>query len=401
VNDGGATAWLDRLDSPDGRAVLAALRAETGTALQIGTRLRRTWAADLVADAQTLHALRERAAAKFSRAPEMFFTRGGWEQSSSEVVARHRAARFTGTGPVADLCCGIGGDLVALAARHPVLGVDRDPVHARIAALNARVHGVAANVTTRVADVRDVDLAGLEAVFVDPARRTSNADGAARTRDVEPPLDWCFGLAATVPGVAVKAAPGLAHDAVPDGWEREFVAVGTDLKEATLWSPAFAVAHARATVLPGGHTLLPEPGDPVAVRAPGEWLLDPSPAVTRAGLVEELARALDAAKIDDRIAFLTLDRPVTSPFARTLRVLDAFPWREKELPERLRHLDIGAVDVRRRGLAGDVDLLRKRLRLTGSRRATLVMTRVADRPWALVCVDPDSPEPAPRAAPPP
>ena len=129
----------------------------------------------------------------------------------------------------------------------------------------------------------------------------------------------------------------------------------------------------------------------MAVGEPGEYLLDPNPAVTRAGLVEELARAVGAWKIDERIAFLAVDAPVTTPFARTLRVLDSGPWREKELSARLRALDVGAVDVRRRGLAGDVDVLRRRLALRGTRRATLVMTRARDRPWALVCVDADAP----------
>ena len=37
--------------------------------------------------------------------------------------------------------------------------------------------------------------------------------------------------------------------------------------------------------------------------------------------------------------------------------------------------------MRRRGLAGDVDRLRRRLRLDGPLRATLVMTRLRGRPW--------------------
>jgi hypothetical protein len=72
-------------------------------------------------------------------------------------------------------------------------------------------------------------------------------------------------------------------------------------------------------------------------------------------------------------------------------VIDSAPWQQKRLPARLRALDIGAVDIRRRGLAGDVELLRRQLRLSGSRRATLVMTRVNDRPWGLVCVDAGQP----------
>jgi hypothetical protein len=133
--------------------------------------------------------------------------------------------------------------------------------------------------------------------------------------------------------------------------------------------------------------LLAVPGDPVGCAPPGAYLLDPSPAVTRAGLVEDLARELGAWKIDPMIAFLACEHPLRSPFARTLRVLDSGPWKQRELAGRLRALGVGSVDVRRRGLAGDVDALRKGLKLPPGRPATLVMTRVDDRPWALVCED--------------
>jgi hypothetical protein len=188
--------------------------------------------------------------------------------------------------------------------------------------------------------------------------------------------------------VGIKAAPGIARDAVPGGWEVEFVAVGRDLKEAVAWSPSLAGPATRATLLPGGHTLTPQPGPPVPVAPPGPFLLDPNPAVTRAGLVEELARPLAAWKIDEQIAFLCTDTPVRTPFARTLQVIDSGPWNQKRLPARLRDLGIGSLDIRRRGLAGDVAQLHRQLKLTGSRRATLVMTRVRDQPWALVCLDP-------------
>ncbi|WP_207386626.1 THUMP-like domain-containing protein [Protofrankia symbiont of Coriaria ruscifolia] len=155
------------------------------------------------------------------------------------------------------------------------------------------------------------------------------------------------------------------------------IALGRDLKEAAAWSPALATAGTRATLLPEGHTLTPTRAYErhevdVEVRAPGEYLLDPDPVVTRAGLVAELARELGAWKIDERIAFLSADTPMRTPFGRSLRVIDSAPWNQKQLPAsaRLCELDIGAVDIRRRGLAGDVDQLRKRLKLSGARRAT-------------------------------
>jgi SAM-dependent methyltransferase len=382
----GAVPRFEALLAPQGQELLARLRHEDHPAgLRLGTELRAAYPVDLVVDALAQHELRLRARAKFSRALDMFFTRPGLEQTSAEVIAGHRKARYAGAGMVADLCCGIGGDLIALAAGREVLAVDRDPLHLRMAQANAGVYGVAAGVTAVAADVREASLRGAAGVFIDPARRAGGR--RLRAGDSEPPLDWCVSLAGAVPRVGIKAAPGLPAGAVPPGWEVEFIAVGRELKEAVAWSPALATAATRATVLPGGHTLAPGPGGPVPVRPPGGFLLDPSPAVTRAGVVADLARLVGAWKIDERIAFLSADAPVRTPFARTLRVLDSAPWDQRRLPARLRALDIGAADIRRRGLAGDVDSLHRRLKLSGSRRATVVMTRVQDRPWGLVCVD--------------
>jgi hypothetical protein len=411
--------------TPPGQELLARLAAEpdgAGTPLALAVRLRREYPADLVAAATAQHELRLAARAKFSRAMEMLFTRAGYEQSSAEPIARYRAARFGAAHRVADLCCGIGGDLLALAFGREALAVDRDDVHTRLALHNADVYGEAANVRAVVADVRDIRLDGFDAVFIDPARRSGPGTASARAGEgsarpggaspdaahrfraglSEPPLDWCFALAERVPAVCVKAAPGLPAELIPAGWEAEFIADGRDLKEAVLWSPALATAPVagsggprRALVLSGSvaHALVACPGDPVAVTEPGEYLLDPNPAVTRSGLVEDLARSLsgdgdgdgEVAKIDPRIAFLTLNRPVLTPFARTLRVLDSAPWNEKRFARRLRELGIGAADIRRRGLAGDVDQIHRRLKLAGPNRATIVITRVNDKPWGLIC----------------
>jgi hypothetical protein len=405
--------------TPQGAELLALLAAQRDTAasqMAVAERLRREYPAGLVAAAMAQQDLRRAAEAKFSRAAEMLFTRAGYEQSSSETIARYRASRLKNASRVADLCCGIGGDLVALAAASDVLAVDRDETHARLALHNAAVYGRADHVTAVVADVRDVRLTGIDSVFVDPARRSGPRGASAGTArrfqagHSEPPLDWCAALTSQVEAVCIKAAPGIPKELIPPAWEAEFIAEARDLKEAVLWSPSLATAPSasgpdgvrgprRATVIamsPAGHairsyTFVAQPGDPVPLKEPGEYLLDPNPAVTRAGLVEDLARALgdDTAKIDPQIAFLTRDRDVRTPFARTLRVLESAPWNEKQFAKRLRDLGMGAADIRRRGLAGDVDQIRRRLKLAGPNRATIVITRVNDKPWGLICTDPD------------
>jgi hypothetical protein len=247
-------------------------------------------------------------------------------------------------------------------------------------------------VTVSCADVRDVVL-DVDAVFVDPARRSgAGTPGSGRLGSIatEPPLEWALALAGATPTV-VKAAPGVPHTAVPAGWEAEFVSVGGELKEACLWSPQLAESTTRATLLPGGHTLLPHGGDRLPIAEPGGWVLDPDPAVTRAGLVQELGRSLGAWQIDGRIAFLSADRPLRTPFGRSHRVLESLPFRVKDIAAAVRAHGVGSLDVRRRGLAGDVDDIRRRLPLAGRVRGTLMLTRCRERPWAMLCVDDDFP----------
>jgi hypothetical protein len=383
----------DALLGVEGSQALAAaeeLLAAGEPELRVAEQLRRGHPADLAALAVEQAGLRRGAAAKFPQARWMLFTRAGLEQATAHELGAHRARRVASiVDPdsgrwVVDLCCGIGGDLSALSGAEIVAaGFDLDPVHARLAAHNSGLPTVVADVTGQQW------MFGVQAIFADPARRTGDRRHPATTN---PPLDWFLGLEEEQPFVTVKAAPGLALGSVPERWEVEFVADGRQLREAVLWSPAYAAGvRTRATVFPGPTALVPRPGATAEVRPPGGFVLDPNPAVTRAGGVADLAEQLGAWQVDPRIAFLSADRRLDSPFGRGLRVEASLPFREPELRALLKARDVGPLDVRRRGLAGDVDALRQRLRPSGARRATLLMTRVADAPWALLCTDPDEP----------
>ncbi|MFD8260975.1 methyltransferase domain-containing protein [Streptomyces griseoluteus] len=377
------------LRTDEGRALLDEVR---GTApadeLAVATRLRRTHPAGLVSAALGQARLRQRAEAKFGAedARRMFFTPNGVEQSTRASVAAYRAERMRALGvtSVADLCCGIGGDALALArAGIRVLAVDRDPLTAAVARANAEVLGLAGLIEVREADVTEVDTAGYDAVFVDPARR----GGRGRIFDPEaysPPLSWAVATALAAPRAALKIAPGIPHEAVPAEAEAEWISDGGDVKEAVLWFGTGAPGGVRATLLPGPRTLrgrgLPDP----AVRTPGRYLYEPDGAVIRAHLVAEAAEELDGGLLDETIAYITADELRPTPYATAYEITDRMPFNVKKLKALLRERGVGNLTVKKRGSAVEPEELRRKVKPQGPHAATVFMTRVAGAPAMLV-----------------
>ncbi|MCF3173507.1 class I SAM-dependent methyltransferase [Streptomyces sioyaensis] len=393
--------------APEGQALLAELRDhDPANELAAATRLRREHPAPLVSAALGQARLRQRAAAKFGAdAQLMYFTPNGVEQSTRSTVAAHRAARFAALGvrTLADLCCGIGGDALALArAGIRVLAVDRDPLACAAARANAEVLGLAELIEVRCADVTEVDTAGYDAVFVDPARRSKARGG--RIFDPEaysPPLSWAVEAARTAPCAALKIAPGVPHDALPEDAETEWISDGGDVKEAVVWfgsaeeGPARpAPGGRRATLLPAGETLfgagLPaDPADDEADRPPvgpvGDWLYEPDGAVIRAHLVADVARQLDGRLIDPTIAYITADRLTATPYATAYALTDVLPFNVKKLKALLREREVGIAVIKKRGSAVEPEELRKKLKLGGGRNScTIFLTRVAGAPTMLL-----------------
>lgn len=373
---------MDALRTPEGEALLAEVTARSGAdLLPTITALRQRYDAGLVAAAVTQVRLRERARAKFGAdADRMFFTADGVEQATrAEVAARH-AARFAGSGSILDLCCGIGGDLVAFArAGLEVTGVDRDPEAVAAARANLAALGLPGEV--RLGEAR---IEPGPAAWIDPSRRR----GGRRIFDpraYEPSLGFVEQLAAAVPRTGAKVAPGIPHEAVPAGAEAEWVSVGGEVKEAALWFGPLATARRRATVLPAGATLVDSGLGPPPVGEPGEWLVEPDGAVIRAGLVGEVVAAVPGGRLlDPTIAYVAADAPADTPFARSWRVTDVLPFSLARLRALLRGRGVGRVEIRKRGSAVEVEALRRDLRLSGNGAAGLVLTRSAGRPVVLL-----------------
>lgn len=339
--------------------------------------------------------LRQLAAAKFTLATHMFFTRPALEQSSGETIAQYRARRFVraGCATIADLGCGIGGDSLALAAQAEVTGVEWDALRLSMAQENVRVYGHGAQFHPLQADIIELTPLPVAALFFDPARRDEHGRRFFSVQAYQPPLSLLDRWLPKVGGAAAKISPGVNYDEIAHlDAEVEIISVSGEVKEAVLWFGNLrGSAHRRATLLPGEHTLTNDgETEPVPLSQPQAYLLEPDGAVIRAGLVEPLARQLQAHKIDTEIAFLTSTQPHETPFARSFAVQDYFPFQLKRLRHYLQERDIGQVVIKKRGSPIDPDFLRGQLRLRGREQCTLFLTHIQGQPSVIITQTPIS-----------
>lgn len=360
--------------------------------LRESSRLRKAGhSPSLVAAVLTQARLRERAASKFGPfASRMLFTEAGLEQATRLSLAALHAGRFRTAGAtrVADLGCGVGGDAMALAALElDVLAVERDEVTAAFAAYNLAPFP---NATVRLEDAETTDLSGVDAVFLDPARRTAGHSSSTRLKpsDWSPSLDFAFQLGDRMP-VGVKLGPGMDRDLIPPISEAQWITVDGDTVELVVWlggAARLGVGRSALVIAGGTTTEIVAEADSVdpETRPLGPYLHEPAGSVIRARLIGDLARRLDAGRIHDEIAYLSGDEPSHDPLAASFAVREVWPIDERSIARELRHLDIGTLEIKKRGVDIDPAQFRKRLGLRGPGSAVLILTRLGDRRVAIL-----------------
>jgi SAM-dependent methyltransferase len=335
---------------------------------------------------------------KFERPHDMIFTREGFEQATAEPVARHRAERFAGFQTVADMCCGIGGDTLALArVGCGVLAIDLDADARACVRANAMALGFGERVRVVSGDCATADLSGCDAAFADPSRRGSGRR-AKSGEEYSPPLAAVLARAADLPGqrLAVKAAPGLRfrdRGALGLGpgiaLEIELVSDRGTCKETVLWCGDLARHDGarRATVIRSGVAAVLD-GQPHGEAPTSEFrtfIGEPDAAVIRAGLIGELCAIENAAVLDRKVAYLTSDAPERTPFTRWFRLIEALPFNVHRVRARLRELALHNVIVKTRAFPMLPDEIRALLHAGEGDDAILICATLREKKWALVC----------------
>ena len=331
--------------------------------------------------------LRRRAHAKLGPfADRMLFTESGLEQATRLQVAAHHAGRYSqaGISHVADLGCGLGVNAMAFAAMGiTVTAYDSDELTAALATYNLSPFD---QVTVHHGDALTADLTGVDAAWFDPARRTGS-HRLSDPGDWSPSLESVFRLAKAMP-CGIKLAPGIDRDLLPDNAEWQWVSVGGDVVEVTVWTGKLArEGVGRSALLLGAdesHELTAtEDSDDEPVGPIGRYLVEPDGAIIRARLIGDVARQIGGRMISATIAYITCDTLPQTPFGQVFKIQQVLPLKTPAIKKWLRAEDIGTLEIKKRGVDIDPASLRTTLNPRGAHQATLILTRLGDKRVAL------------------
>ena len=382
------------LDAPAGQALLEAARGlDPLTARDTLARQFPLASPETLRAAVTQSHLQQRAAARFPHAASLWWTGDGLEQASRPAASTFRATALSQAGVThaVDLTCGLGLDLLAMAnAGLTVIGVERDPAIAELASRNIARLGLSgrAEVITGSCDDPTIleSLPAGGAWFIDPARRTGTrrADGShVRLHDPEkwsPPWSWVLQMAERVgtlggPDVlAAKASPAIAHDLV-DSAAVQWLSEHRQVVEATAWWGQGEPGSRCAVILPAGPVnttpfwVCAEDRTVAVTGLPseGDWLIEPDPAIIRAGAVSDLAQLIDATLIDEHLAYLSAAAALPSDDARgrNWRVLYSGNYHPESLRRACAAAGVTRVEVSGRGRRIEPQRVNRELRLPG------------------------------------
>jgi hypothetical protein len=334
--------------------------------------------------------LRKRAQEKFSLAERMFFTRKGLEQATDEQIAKYKAARFPPGQLIMDLCCGIGGDLIALAMGRDCLGADRDEVCVLLAQRNCEVYRGSAKVFQEMAEQAVARVGSSQAWHIDPDRRPANRR-TTRAEFFEPSLALLEQMLKVNPKGAIKLAPATE---APANWrevvELEWIGSRGECRQQVAWFGNLARSPGQQAA-----TIVDAPGAPRTVigqadeRVPiapqlGRYLYEPHAAVLAAKLTATLCREHGLEAVAAGVAYLTGDKLVDDPALDGFEILDVLPLERKQLKSYCREHAIGRLEVKKRGVEIEPEQLRREVIGVGDEERTLLVSRVGEQVRVMV-----------------
>jgi len=340
--------------------------------------------------------LRMQGLKKFSCADQMFFTRRGLEQSTSLQIARYKATHFRGLKNVADICCGVGGDLIALAARAisgiSTVGIDADELTAAIAGHNLSGVGLF-NTSVRHQTFEETDLTEFDGIHIDPDRRKKSR--TVRGDFFHPSLPDIYAALSEDQTVAIKVAPATPrHDSMPERIHREWIGDNRECKQQVLWSGAKTPNPGKitATMVANTGRVFTYSAESKRVAADrmaaatvmGDSIFEPHAVVLASGLMSPLAEDVGLAPVSAHADYLTGSLIQKAPLLSEYKIEETLKLDLRKISAALRKFKVGELIVKKRGVEQEVFNQISRLKVAGENRATVIATRHLMRRIALI-----------------
>lgn len=335
----------------------------------------------------TLHRLREANRNKISNIDELLVTEKSVQQASSTNVAVYHGKLFSGYKRIADLCCGIGNDLLYLSSeKDMVYAIDYEEEHLKAAEYNTQSFGYH-NISFLFADAVTFDKY-VDAIFADPDRRKGNTR-IINPDDYSPSLSSLFLLRNYCNAMYIKLSPMINYDKIEcnEPYTLYFISENRELKEIGLGLGDFAIpdCNKKVVLLQYGRELVWKE-QVLAVSPLQEYIFEPDPAIIRSDMVQQVGYDIGFHLIDPNLPLLT-GTEYASDFELGwfYTVIEQFSFNVKALQKKLVDRDIGRIVIKTRGYKETVEDFRRKIRLRGNNEITLFIINISKRIVMVLC----------------
>ena len=354
-------------------------------------KLRQSFPEDQVRFLADQAKLRKLASSRFPLAPDMLFTTKGLQQTTDAAIAKYKAELLVRLAPqtqhAIDLCCGMGGDLQAMAHQFNVIGIDLDPLLCQVAKHNASIQSNHSVSTQNIA-AENFNL-DTDWIHIDPDRRS---DGVRHT-DIQaftPPLSTLDELiqrvGKSIHGISIKLAPATQ---VPDHWIDQCHLMWIQSRnecrqQLAVFTPKTQNSHKRSAISVQSdgqaawefHALehdTSESADIPLHQGPIDTIFEPKPALLAANLAPTWAAKHNLTYIHSGVSYFSAQKPNPIPGGNGYRIVQQPSFDLKQLRQWIKQHDIGRLEIKKRGIDLTPEQLRKQLKPKGKQAITLII----------------------------
>lgn len=310
---------------------------------------------------------------------ELLFTEQGAQQASSWQLAKYHGEKFRVFNIVADLCCGIGVDLINIAkGKEKIYAINLDEDTLKLSEYNCKNQNFN-NINFMLGKAEDFDQQ-VDAIFIDPDRR-SGSNRRIAPEDYSPPFSKIMRLRNICKNIAVKLSPAIDYKRLnlPLDSTLEFVSENGTLKEILLCMGKLSTENCeRKAVLLTYNLILQNSNVKTKVTEIQKYLFEPDPAIIRARLVQELGSKIGYNLIDSKLALLTGSQILLSDFGKTYEVEEIMKYDLKRVRKFIRENEIGELIIKTRGFPESVEKFRKKIKLKGKNSVIMFILRKGD-----------------------